>query len=93
MGFTLQVADQRDAFTLAEIGSFHGAESIGLAPLIAGVEDARLQNPYRITLAEGASGEARGLFDWLTSSAGSAALAAANHDLFGQVLYAPTLAS
>ena len=93
MGFTLQVADQRHAFTLAEIGSYHGAESITLTPRLGDLDDVRFQNPYRLTLAEGASGEARGLFEWLVSGEGSTALAAANRELFGEVLYAPTLPS
>ena len=93
MGFTLQVADQRGAFTLAEIGSFVAIDSISLVPLVDGVEDERLRNPYRITLVEGASDEARAFYVWMTSDEGGAAVVAANIELFDELLYAPTLSS
>lgn len=90
MGFTLQVADQRDAFTLAEIGSLLAAGSLSLAPVIYGAGDERLVNPYRVTLMEGASEEARGLFDWLLGIDASVVMVDANFELFGQVVYFPT---
>jgi len=93
MGFTLQVADQRGAFTLAEIGSFVATASISLVPVGEAAEDERLANPYRITLVEGASDEARAFFDWMISDEGSAAVVAANVELFDDLLYAPALAS
>ena len=88
MGFTLQVADQRDAITVAEIGSYLGAETITLVPLVA--DDDRLSNPYRITLVEDAGGGAEALFDWLGSDHGRQAIRDANVELFGEVIYAPT---
>jgi tungstate transport system substrate-binding protein len=88
MGFTLQVADQRRAFTLAEVGTLLGAVPLTLIPVSDG--DRRLENPYRVTLVEGASPAARALFDWLTSEAGTDAIIDANVELFGELLYAPT---
>lgn len=93
MGFTLQVADQRNAFTLAEIGSYLAAESVTLVPFVSGDEDERLGNPYRVTLIPGASDRARALFDWLASAEAAAAMVAANLELFDELLYAPTLPS
>lgn len=88
MGFTLQVADQRRAFTLAEVGTLLAAVPLTLVPISGG--DRRLENPYRVTLVEGASPAARALFDWLTSEAGTDAIINSNHELFGELLYAPT---
>lgn len=90
MGFTLQVADQRDAFTLTEIGSFRRAESITLMPFVGGDQDERLRNPYRLTLVEGASDESRAVFRWLASLDGFEAITTANIELFGEPLYSAT---
>ena len=89
MGFTLQVADQRDAYTLAEIGTFVGAEAITLIPFVGAEDDERLLNPYRITLVEGASKPAQRLFEWITSEAGVKAITVANLELFDALLYIP----
>lgn len=88
MGFTLQVADQRRAFTLAEAGTLLAAVSLTLVAISG--EDPRLVNPYRLTLVEGANPAAKALFDWLTSEAGTDAIINANLELFGELLYAPT---
>lgn len=93
MGFTLQVADQRNAFALAEIGSYLAAEPVALVPFVSGDEDERLRNPYRVTLVPGASDSATDLFDWLTSAEGAAAIVEANLELFDELIYSPTLPS
>lgn len=90
MGFTLQVADQRDAFTLAEIGSFLAAEYLSLVAVVVGDDDERLVNPYQLTLVAGASEEARALFDSLLGPHASEVMIGANLELFGEVLYSPT---
>jgi tungstate transport system substrate-binding protein len=89
MGFTLQVADQRKAFTLTEVGSFLAAKSITLVPFVDGTEDELLANPYRITLVAGAGSEAGELYSWLTSAEGRKAIDAANLELFGESVYEP----
>ena len=61
--------------------------------LVDEAEDERLRNPYRITLVEGASDEARAFYEWMTSAEGRAAVVAANIELFDELLYAPTLSS
>lgn len=88
MGFTLQVADQRRAFTLVELGTLLAADAVSLVPVSNG--DRRLENPYRITLVGEAGPAARALFGWLASEAGTDAIIAANLELFGELLYAPT---
>ncbi|MCH7844631.1 MAG: substrate-binding domain-containing protein [Acidobacteria bacterium] len=88
MGFTLQVADQRGAFTIVEEGTFRTIGLISLLP-ISGEEAALLTNPYRITLVENQTVHAEALFAWLTSPAGREAIVAANNELFGEVVYRP----
>ena len=90
MGFTLQVADQRDAFTLAEIGSFVAAESLSLVRFVGGDDDERLVNPYRVTLVEGASDEATQLFHWLVGTGGLEAITVASFEVFGEPIYRVT---
>jgi len=89
MGFTLQVADQRGAYTLAELGTFVSVEAITLTPFVGGDEDEQLENPYRITLVEGASAASRDLFEWLTSDEGADAMSSANLELFDRAMYVP----
>ena len=90
MGLTLQVADQRDAFVLAEVGTYlTAAPLIGLRPvaLAAGPE---LVNPYRAMVVAGGSEVAASRFlEWLVSPAGVDAITDANLALFGDVVYAP----
>ena len=90
MGPTLQVTDQREASTLAEIGSFiAAADSLGLVDLEA--EPEGLENPYTATVVAGAEGEAGAIefLVWLTSDAGQKAIAEINEELFGQIVYHP----
>ncbi len=89
MGFTLQVADQRGAFTIVEEGTFLTIELISLLPIA--LEDGRLlTNPYRITLVDNPAARAEALFTWVASPAGREAIVAANNELFGEVVYRPT---
>ncbi len=91
MGLTLQVADQRDAFTLAEEGTFLAAEAVvGLVPVDPGGDPARLSNPYRAIVVNGGEEEAAGDFvDWLLSPGGRRVIESANETLFGRVVYSP----
>ena len=54
MGFTLQVTDQRDAFTLVEGGSFFAEASVLSLEEVAvtASPDELLSNPYRMTLVD-----------------------------------------
>lgn len=93
MGFTLQVADQKDAFTLVEGGTFFAGASlltIEEVPVTAS-PDQLLDNPYRVTLIDPSSGEGgRELFDWLTSDDGRAAMVRVNEELYGHIVYEPS---
>lgn len=89
MGFTLQVADQLEAYTLAELGSYLATEQITLVPFVGGQDDERLANPYRLTLVGGSSPAARELFEWLASEPGRDAIDAANRALFEGQIYVP----
>ncbi len=91
MGPTLQVASERSAFTLAELGSFVVArDRLGLAD--AGIDPAGLVNPY-VAMAVAESpvlAEAEDFVAWLASDAGLLSLARANRELFGEaVVYEP----
>ena len=86
MGFTLQVADQRNAFTLVEEGVYleaAGTLSLEAVPLAPGEE---LLNPYSAILVDESG---RDFFEWLTSPAGAAAVGVANNELFGEMVYVP----
>lgn len=91
MGFTLQVADQRSAFTLAEEGAFKAsAEVLSVVPVSVTDPDRLLENPYRgIVVDPAASDAAVGFLEWLMLPAGREALHAANLALFGEVVYSP----
>jgi len=90
MGDTLQVADQREALTLAEEGTFvsvSGALTIVAAELL---DSDLLMNPYHVMVVAGASTEARAFADWLVSPEGRQALRRANDSIFGEQVFAPT---
>ncbi len=90
MGLTLQVADQRRAFTLAELGAWRSSEAeLGLVD--TGASGAELDNPYHLTVVAGADGEAPAVafLEWLLSPPGREAVEEADRRLFGEVVYRP----
>lgn len=90
MGPTLQIASEREAFTLSELGSFLAARStIRLVDLE--VDRRGLDNPYLATAVAGSPVEDRAsdFVEWLVSEPGVEALVAANQDLFGAVVFEP----
>lgn len=87
MGPTLQVASERQAFTLAELGSF-----ITAAPTLdlvdAELDPSGLMNPY-VAMAVANSPvrtQAEVFVAWLASAEGRESLQRANRDLFGSVV-------
>jgi tungstate transport system substrate-binding protein len=82
MGLTLLVADQRDAFTLAEEATLLSADSLSLVP----VSDIGLPNPYHASLIRGGDGEP--FLAWLRSERGRLEIRAANEALFGRQVFA-----
>ncbi|MDH3194543.1 MAG: substrate-binding domain-containing protein [Acidimicrobiia bacterium] len=87
MGLTLQVADQRDAFTLAEAGAFFGSENLDNLAQVELIDPPG--NPYRITVTADAPPGAREFADWMLSEAGREAINRINQALFGAIVYAP----
>lgn len=93
MGFTLQVTDQREAFTLVEGGSFFAEASVLSLEEVAvtASPDELLSNPYRMTLVDpSATPAGRDLFAWMTSDEGRAAIVRVNEQLYAAVVYAPS---
>jgi len=91
MGFTLQVADQRQAFVLSELGAFLAAAPYLSLERIPLTDDPVLVNPYQIIVVKGSPTESVALdfADWLTSAEGRQAIISANRDLFGGMIYQP----
>ena len=93
MGFTLQVTDQRDAFTLVEGGSyFSEASALGLEEVVVTASpEELLSNSYRMTLVDPtAVASGRDLFTWLMSDEGRAAMLRVNERLYGRIVYEPS---
>jgi tungstate transport system substrate-binding protein len=86
MGATLQVADQRNASTLAEHGAFLAAQSaLSLVP----VDNTDIPNPYDLTVVDPTSNSAAAAFAvWITSPDGVTAIEEANILLFGEQVFA-----
>lgn len=91
MGLTLQVADQRGAFILSELGVFLAAAPVLSLQIVPVDDDAQLINPYQIIVVKGTpvEGAASAFAVWLSSSEGTESLLAANLELFGEVIYRP----
>jgi tungstate transport system substrate-binding protein len=89
MGLTLQVADQRGALTLSELGAFLAAsDTLSLVELpVAG--DARLANPYHLIVVDGARQEAFTIAEYVLGAPGQRDIEAINQERFGSVVYAP----
>jgi tungstate transport system substrate-binding protein len=91
MGLSLQVADQRDAFVLSELGAFLAAAPVLSLERIPLADDPVLLNPYQIIVVN--ESPARAAADafaaWLGSAEGYEAIASANRDLFGEIIYQP----
>lgn len=89
MGPSLQVADQREAFILAELGTFLvTTDVVQLRQVALAGDPSLLANPYRAILPDPDEAATRFL-DWLVSPAGREALRAANQEIFGIEVFAP----
>ena len=88
MGLTLQVASEREAFVLAELGTFLSTEQLDLVD--TGVIDPTLENPYRaMSVAASDSAGAIQFVEWLVSPEGRAAIDRANQQIFGREVFSP----
>jgi len=91
MGLTLQVADQRGAFALSELGAFLAAAPVLALKRVPLEDHPVLVNRYQATVVKGTpvQSTAEAVAAWLASPAGSEAVIAANLDLFDEVIYRP----
>jgi len=89
MGLTLQVANQRSAFTLAELGAYLAAEDTLSLREVPADGDARLSNPYHVIVVGGSSPAAAAFAEYLIAPVGQQDIAASNMELFGSLVYAP----
>lgn len=82
MGLTLQVASERSAFVLAELGTFLSTGELALVD--SDVDDPALQNSYRAMSVVGteSSTAADSFVGWLVSADGRAAIERANVEIF-----------
>lgn len=87
MGATLQVADQRDAFVLVEVGTFSRAEGIDLVLVATADPPAVLANPYTLVVPDPASNVARRLLAWAGTSGPASAAQAFSLEEFGEPVY------
>lgn len=88
MGLTLQVASERSAFVLTELGTFLSTERLDLVD--SGIRDPMLENPYRaMSVAVSDSPGAGRFVEWLVSDDGRAAIERANEEVFGTEVFAP----
>ena len=87
MGLTLQVADQRQGFTLAEAGAF--ANVSGFLDIESATLTDSMVNPYRIIVIGGADPAAEAFAQWTLSAQGQAAIRKVNGELFGAMIYTP----
>jgi tungstate transport system substrate-binding protein len=91
MGFTLQVADQRGAFVVTEIGVFLAAAPFLSLAMVEVADDPVLVNPYQVIVVKGSPAEsaASAFASWLLSEDGRQEIVSINNELFGQVIYQP----
>jgi tungstate transport system substrate-binding protein len=89
MGATLQVADQREGFVLAEAGTFLGAELLDLVPVELNGDPALLVNPYTLIVDDPTSPTAAAFATWLVSVEGQRVVSQFGVDRFGRSLYVP----
>ncbi len=88
MGLTLQVASERSAFVLSELGTFLSTERLDLVD--TGVTDPVLENPYRaMSVAAADSPGAERFVEWLVAPEGRASIERANQEIFGTQVFVP----
>lgn len=87
MGATLQVADQRRAYTLSELGSFLTAHPVLNLVVTPYRETDLLENPYDVTVVGLDKGAPMAFARWLSSDEGAAAITRVNDELFNRPVY------
>lgn len=90
MGETLQIASQRDAYTLSDRGTYLATKNLDLGLLVQGGAD--LRNPYHVIVVKHAStnrGCAQAFSTWITSPATQREIGAFGVKDYGQRLFTP----
>jgi tungstate transport system substrate-binding protein len=92
MAATLQMADQKHAYTLTDRGTYLAwRERLQLVPLVEG--DTLLHNVYHVMEARGARRGARELADFFVSAEAQALIGLFGSTRFGQPLFIPAAAT
>ena len=90
MGETLTIADQKQAYTLSDRGTFLATDNLDSTLLLEGGED--LLNPYHVIVVEGAdlnTACARLFSSWITSTGTQKAIANFGVAEYGEPLFFP----
>jgi tungstate transport system substrate-binding protein len=90
MGETLTIADQKQAYTLSDRGTFLATENIGAEVLVEGGK--ALLNPYHVIVVRGdeVNGECAGEFSgWITSPSTQKAIGRLRVEECGERLFVP----
>src|SRR3954469_11841033 len=94
MGPTLVISDQKDAYTLADRGTFLATKHLDSKILVEG--DVQLQNPYHVIVVKHPGtnvGCARAFSDWITSTPTQKLIAGFGKSRYGQALFHPDAAT
>ena len=90
MGETLTIADQKQAYTLSDRGTFLATENLDSELLLEGGDD--LLNPYHVIVVKGEGlneGCAREFSSWITSAPTQRTIGAFGRAEFGEPLFFP----
>ena len=90
MGPTLVIADQKDAYTLSDRGTFLATKNLDSKILVQG--DPRLQNPYHVIVVKHSGtnvGCARAFSAWITSAPTQKLIGQFGSRRYGQALFHP----
>jgi tungstate transport system substrate-binding protein len=94
MGPTLVIADQKDAYTLSDRGTFLATKNLDSKILVEG--DPQLQNPYHVIVVKHAGtnvGCAKAFSDWITSAPTQKLIGQFGKGQYGEALFHPDAAA
>ena len=94
MGPTLTIANQKDAYTLSDRGTFLATNNLDSKILVQG--DPQLQNPYHVIVVKHPGtnvGCARAFSDWITSAPAQKLIGQFGKRRYGQALFHPDAAA
>jgi tungstate transport system substrate-binding protein len=94
MGPTLVIADQKDAYTLSDRGTFLATKNLDSKILVEGAP--QLQNPYHVIVVKHAGtnvGCAKAFSDWITSAPTQKLIGQFGKRQYGEALFHPDAAA